>query len=117
MNHVECRRLFPRDNDDTIAVVAGWNPDGTPILSFIKDPHCCTRTPPDLPDDGICHPRRFKYPCDAPVIPGPQCGDFDFVVVYNPDATPKFTVISILRDSDCDPILDDSGNQITTRIT
>ncbi len=72
---------------------------------------------PPNPDLGRCFPYRLKLSCAAPDLPVPGCGDYDFTIVYTPGAIPPWSVISILRDQDCNPILDEDNNQITTITT
>ena len=72
---------------------------------------------PVNPDQGQCHSLRVKLDCEAPELPTASCGDSDFTISYDPDATKKFTVTAILRDQNCQPVLDDGGNTIETQST
>jgi hypothetical protein len=69
---------------------------------------------PTNADAGVCHPYRLKISCEAPVIPDAACGDTEFTVAYDPDATPKWRITSRTFDENCDPILDEDGNPILT---
>jgi hypothetical protein len=76
---------------------------------------CGTWEEPETPDQGICHPYRVKRTCDAPELPGPgPCDDTEYTIVYNPDLTPPFRVISRLFDQDCEVITDEDDNPILT---
>lgn len=68
------------------------------------------------PDQGQCASRRVKKDCEAPTLPVIQCDDDTYTTVYDPDATPKFSVIAKVFDGNCDPVLDEDGNQILTTV-
>lgn len=68
------------------------------------------------PDEGQCSGRRVKKDCERPALPVIQCNDDAYTTIYNPNATPKFSVIAKLFDANCLPILDEGGNQILTVI-
>lgn len=119
-----CCNKYPRDDDGVIAVQLSDSSDvgisdssGVGILCGIVDPVCRTREIPVLPDAGRCSPRRLKIDCEAPTIPVPSCGDYDFTIIYTPGGNPPFSVISILRDQNCNPILDEDDDEITTTTT
>lgn len=67
-----------------------------------------------IPDTGRCMAPPVKTDCEAPVVPPGPCGEEDFVAIYTPGANPPFTIFSKLFDESCNPILDQSGNNILT---
>lgn len=79
--------------------------------------HDCTDfEEPTLEDKGCCTPMPVRRTCEAPALPVPECDEQDPVVEYDPE-TEKFTVLSVLYDENCSPILDEDDDPITTAIS
>jgi len=78
---------------------------------------CGTFEEPVHPDQGQCSPYRVKLTCEVVELPVPSCNDTSFVMRYDHNATPKFSVLSTLRDENCNPILDEGGHPIQTVTT
>jgi hypothetical protein len=73
---------------------------------------------PEVPDEGRCGPRRVKISCEAPVLPVAQCEDEEYLVIYQPENVDNpFAVSARLFDEDCELVLDEEGNTITTIVT
>lgn len=71
---------------------------------------------PTNPDLGQCSPKSTKTDCEAPTLPTAPCPGEVYTTVYNPDATPPFSVIAGLFDQNCLPILDSNNVQIMVTI-
>ena len=71
---------------------------------------------PVLSDQGQCSAPPVTRTCNAPDIPEPACNNEVYVTQYNPDATPRFSVVASLKAQDCEDILDESDRTILTVI-
>ncbi len=65
----------------------------------------------------VCCPAKIIQDCEAPVIPPYDCeGEIQITPnPGNPDA--PFTILTYLFDENCNKILDENSNPITTDIT
>ncbi len=82
---------------------------------------------PDVPDLGMCFPRRLKITCDKPHYPGSNpevppdpenpgsgCAFLDAETVIFSNELGRFVLNGSMIDQNCAQILDDSGLPILT---
>lgn len=67
----------------------------------------------DVTDRGCCTPYPVKIPCGAPVI-SPECDEVG-VMEYD-EETEEFSLVSAIYDENCDAILDQNSDTITSII-
>jgi|SRR6478736_7246181 len=78
---------------------------------------CGSFEEPTVPDEGQCSPYRVKLYGEAPVLPTAQCGDTEYITIYQPEVVERpFVVSARLFDDDCGLVLDNSGLAIGTII-
>lgn len=69
---------------------------------------------PDVADEGSCSPPSVKITCEKPIKPQSECGETTFTIEAHPGEIPPFTIVSQLYDENCDAILDEDSEGITT---
>ncbi len=101
----------------TCKVVVEVSPEKVDCRKSNKDCICGDEEPViENEDKGQCFPYREKRSCNAPTPPIAECSDTKAYVVFTPDQTPPFYVVSRLFDQLCDPITDQDGKDILTII-
>lgn len=71
---------------------------------------------PENPDQGCCHAYRVKRDCERPALPAIGCDDTEYVTEVSNDPTRPFRVLARIFDEDCEPILDENGEEITAYV-
>lgn len=79
--------------------------------------HDCSDFTDDPADDlGCCGPIPVRKDCGAPTLPTPECDGDEATLEFDPE-TQEFIAVGILFDHNCEPILDQDEEQITTAIS
>ena len=72
--------------------------------------------PPVLEDQSHCWPPPVHRTCNADDLPNTACKNEVYVTEYNPEQTPKFTVVAYLKTQDCVNITTEDDRLIVVSI-